>query len=62
MTDKNKLWIEELVNMIFHVFGVLMLFFSGYVLKDSLMLSFIFLIVGLASLMIQVEYTKEEAE
>ena len=61
MRTKEEI-ITELVQTVFLVFGGLCLIFSGYVLTDNYPLSFILLIVGMLSIMIRIEYTKEELE
>ena len=60
MTDKKKEIIEELAQTVFLVFGVLCVFFSGYVLTNNTGLSFILIILGMCALLIKVEYAKEE--
>ena len=60
MTDKKKEIIAELAQTVFLVFGALCIFFSGYVLTNNIGLSAILLILGTISVMIRVEYTKDE--
>ena len=52
--------ISEIAQMTFIVFGGLCLFFSGFVFPEQFTLSFILLILGTISVMIRVEYTKDE--
>ena len=59
MKSKNEI-IEEIAQTVFFVFGALCLFFSGYLVTENLQLSFILLLIGSLSVMIRVEYTKDE--
>ena len=59
MKTKEEI-ISDFATTVFIVFGGLCLFFSGYVVKECFPLSFILLIIGALSLMIRVEYTKDE--
>ena len=59
MRTKEEI-IPELAQTVFLVFGGLCLFFSGRLVTESILLSFILLVIGLLSVMIRVEYTKEE--
>jgi len=61
MKNKQQV-IEEFVQTIFIIFGALCLFFSGVVFPEELANSLILLVLGILSLMIRVEYTKEEQE
>jgi len=60
MKDKKEIF-ADFAQTVFVVFGGLCMFFSGFVVKDNFQLSFILLIIGILSLLIRFEYTKEEA-
>jgi len=58
MKNKEEI-ISDFAQTVFIVFGGLCLFFSGHVLRESILFSGILLLIGLLSLLIKVEYKKE---
>ena len=59
MKSKNEI-IEEIAQTVFLVFGALCLFFAGHFVTEDLLLSCFLLFIGSLSVMIRVEYTKDE--
>jgi len=59
MKTKEEI-ISDLAQTVFLVFGGLCLFFSGHLVTEDLLLSFILLMIGTLSVMIRIEYTKDE--
>ena len=60
MKDKER--IEEVANFVFLVTGALHIFFAGYEVDKSVLMSFILMVMGVLCLCITVEYTKKEIE
>jgi len=58
MKNKEEI-ISDFAQTVFIIFGGLCLFFSGHVLRESILFSGILLLIGLLSLLIKVEYKKE---
>jgi len=46
MNEHNKERIDIMSQFVLTIFGVLMLFFSGYLVNDNFLLSFILLVLG----------------
>ena len=53
--------ISKIAQLTFFVFGVATVFLSGLLLQGAYLLSCILFFLGVISLIIQVEYIKEEA-